>query len=48
MKLEVARSKLAVEAEIKQKEDALRLLGESTNANIFKDAHLLLICIFYG
>ena len=30
----------AMEAEIKQKEDALRLLGESTNLNIFKDAQI--------
>jgi hypothetical protein len=40
MKLEVARLKGAMEAEIKQKEDALRLLGESTNLNIFKDAQI--------
>ena len=38
MKLEVARSKVALEAEVKQKEDALRLLRESRNANLHMQA----------
>ena len=38
MKLEVARSKVALEAEVKQKEDALRLLRESINANLHMQA----------
>ena len=38
MKLEVARSKVALEAEVKQKQDALRLLRESINANLHMQA----------
>jgi hypothetical protein len=34
MKLEVARSKVALKAEVELKEDALRLLNESKNVNL--------------
>ena len=41
MKLEVARSKVALAAEVELKEDALRLLSESTNANLQMEAKIL-------
>ena len=41
MKLEVARSKMALAAEVELKKDALRLLSESTNANLQMEAKTL-------
>ena len=40
MKLEVARSKVALKAEVKLKEDALRLSCESINANLQMEAKI--------